>query len=284
VEQSVSTLETANVAALPDASRRCAGVRTFGGYPHIDCDATLDETRALKCPSCDAETERRQAADEARRSNDGQAQQLRLAGLSQPFISGAKSLKTIQLLTHEHGQAVNAIREWLCWTSGYGNRFGILLRGDLGIGKSDLCEAAIAEAVRRNRAAKYVNARALVLKLQTAFRDDAPESAEMIIERYVRRESALFLAIDDLGATKPTRFSADCLYTLLERRARDQMPTIIATNYKSLADLAERLKASDGDDLDVIRPVDRIEELTPRVITIRGSSLRSTISRATDQC
>ena len=185
-------------------------------------------------------------------------------------------MKTIQPLTQRHPEAVAAIEQLVTWTTEDGCRLSLRFVGDPGVGKSDLAEAFIQSVVSRGRPGLYVNARSLLLRLQGSFRNDAAESTDVIINRYA---TVTFLAIDDLGSTKPSRFTSDCLYELLERRTRNQLPTVVTANYVSLADLAQRLAPSDGDALDSIRPVDRIDELTPRVIVLRGASQRPLVSR-----
>jgi DNA replication protein DnaC len=277
MQKSKTTLAVDKAATPSLPTRLCTGVRPFAGEPALKCDAELPDGRTWCCDRCDAETERRQSTDASRRANAGHTQLLQLAGLSAPFVAGVKSLKSIRPLTAQHREALAAIERWVRWTPGAGCSLGILLTGDPGVGKSDFAEAAISEVVQRGRPGLYANARAQLLKLQGSFRDDAPESTAAIIERLA---TVLFLAIDDLGASRPTRFTADAMYEVLERRTRDQLPTILVSNYFTLESLAQRMAPSDGDALDAIRPVDRIDELCPTTIVIRGASMRSTVSKS----
>jgi DNA replication protein DnaC len=279
MQQSTASLPVAErvIAPRPLAGQRtCAGVRPYGGEPWLKCGAELTGDRAFHCESCDAEVERRQGLEELRVSNDGRMKLLQIAGLSQPFITGSKSLGSIRPLTPQHSDALAAVLRLTHWTPADGCRLSVRLCGDPGVGKSDIAEAAIAAIIGRSRPAAYVNARTLLLRLQGSFRDDAPESTDAMIQRFATIQ---FLALDDLGASKPTRFTGDALYEILERRTRNELPTIVVSNYVNLADLAQRLAPPDGDALDSIRPVDRIDELCPRSFELRGVSLRSTISR-----
>lgn len=55
------------------AVRKCTGVRPAAGEPAIACSAKLTAGQTRQCPRCDAEVERRQAADISRRAGDGRA-------------------------------------------------------------------------------------------------------------------------------------------------------------------------------------------------------------------
>ena len=259
-----------------EAPRKCSGVRSAAGERSISCDAELSEDRKFLCAQCDVEVERRQSAEIARRTNDGRVKLLQLAGLSAPFITGVKSLRSVRQLTLQHREAIAVIERLLRWMPEDGCTLNARIVGSIGVGKSDIAEGFIAEVVARGHGALYVNARTLLVKLQSSFRDTAPESTDAMVERHAKIQ---FLAVDDLGASKPTRFTADALYELFERRTRNQLPTVVVSNYCTLTDLAERLAPSDGDALDAIRPVDRLDELCPRVIEIRGASLRAVVSR-----
>lgn len=271
-------INSALTSAIAEAST-CMGVPPFRGQRRVECGEPLPVGRFRLCSRCDAEIERRQEAAADEIVTDGRRRALEASGISVPFTTGAKSLDTVRIISDEHQAAMVAVRRFINWTPDDGNTRGVLLRGDAGIGKTDLAEGATRELVLKGKPAKYVNARTLATALQTAFRDNATESVDEILDRYTARDRALWLALDDLGATRTTRFISDSFYSLLERRARNQMPTLIVTNYQSMADLAARLKPTDGDALDAIRPVDRIEELAPVVITLRGSSQRALVSR-----
>jgi DNA replication protein DnaC len=255
-------------------ARHCYGVPPIRG-PRVECGLSLDEDSRV-CSSCSLEIERRNSTDTDEHVDHGRRAELRVAGLSAPYVDGRKSLATVRPLTAEHGRAIAAVRQWLAWTADSGNSLGILLRGDPGVGKSDISEAAIQAARLSGRSAAFVNCRALAIRLQDSYREGATESVSSIIDYY---SGARFLALDDLGATKTTRFVVDAIYLLLERRARDGRPTIITTNYLSMTDLATRLRPPDGDALDSIRPCDRVQELCPRVFDLRGRSLRSQVNR-----
>lgn len=267
-------------ASTSRIARVCAGVPASRFGVAILCRSELGTDRFRLCESCDAEIERRNAIhDSADTDRDLQAR-LERAGLPRPFITGSKSLDTFRTLSGEHERARVAVRRWLEWRDDDGCTANLLVRGGPGIGKSHLLLGAVREAVCAGKVARYVNARDLSLRLQASFRDNSPESAHDVLNYYTSPEHALFLAWDDIGATKTTRFVADCAYTLLERRARAELPTIISTNYSTMRELAERLLPVDGDALDAIRPTDRIDELCPNAITLRGDSQRSIVGRS----
>jgi DNA replication protein DnaC len=269
-----SSAIASNPSLLAPAGRRCAGVPAFGGA-RIVCDVEIPSDRRL-CGPCDGEIERRNAVADQKRQSDGRTKLLQATGISRPFVLGVKSLQTVRPVTNAHRDAIAAAAALARWTVDHGCTLNFRIVGDPGVGKSDLAEGAIAAAATAGHSALFVNARSLNVRLQASYRDDSPESTQAIIDRYA---TTRFLGFDDLGASKPTRFTADALYEIFERRTRDRLPTIVTSNYITLSDLATRLAPSDGDALDSIRPVDRLDELCPRAIVIRGSSLRSVVGR-----
>lgn len=271
------------------APRVCRGVPSvlhgaygFGSGAQIVCTLQL-EPPATICAGCAEEIERRSAASDARHAAEALRKRLEAANLPAPFVSGTKTLDTLRALSTDHVKWIGSLREWLNWETTDGCRLNVLVRGGAGLGKTHGLQGAIREAIIAGERAMYTNARDLALKLQGSFRDHAKESTEEILDRFTRPNGpAHFLALDDIGATKPTRFISDAFYTLLDRRAQNELPTLVSTNYERLSDLAERLLPSDGDALDAIRPVDRLEELAPITFTLRGESQRSKVNRGRD--
>jgi DNA replication protein DnaC len=84
------------------------------------------------------------------------------------------------------------------------------------------------ELIRKSRIdyeAKFITAPEFLLKIRDCYSNDHPESK--IINEY---SSAPMLVIDDPGAEKASEFAIQSLYVLIDRRYREQLPTIVTTN------------------------------------------------------
>ena len=115
---------------------------------------------------------------------------------------------------------------------------GLLFLGDSGVGKTHLMIAILNEVTRsKGREALYVNFADLLMKIQSTFKSDSSESKEDIIGPYIGVE---LLALDELGATKPSEFARDMLYALLNARYNQRKITIATSNFRDELGPGER--------------------------------------------
>lgn len=270
---------SAQSLAIGNAPRICQGVRPVNGHPYQACTTTLSG-RAFACDSCAAEFERRLEDGDSKRIREAWQKSMLAAGFAPAFIEGRKTLATVRHLSTGHVKAVRAAEDLKDWTRSDGCRKSFLLRGGPGVGKSLIAEAAgaaFAEARGgENAAALFYNARQLGLDLQAASSPSSANSVDAILKRC---QTARLLILDDVGATRSTRFQLDGIYSVLDYRCRHEAPVIITSNYESMANLAVRMVPDGGDLQDAQRVVDRIEELCPIVITLSGQSQRSVVNR-----
>jgi DNA replication protein DnaC len=294
-------------SVLPENSQTSSVVKTCRGvppyvpgvyarrdeWPAISCETVIPplvtddpslpgSIRANVCDSCAAELQRRSDATLAEQDEESLRLRIERAGwpvaLPKPFVTGAKSLASWRPLSSEHPRALAACRELI---AALGDRWSdvslnAMIVGGPGTGKSHLLCGVVREVIRSGKRALFVNCRDLAVALQCSFRDGAKVSADEIITRL---SSPVLLALDDIGATKATRLVADSFYSILERRAQNELPTIVSSNYTTMRELAERLLPPDGDELDAIRPVDRLRELCPRTFHLKGESQRAKVNR-----
>jgi len=82
----------------------------------------------------------------------------------------------------------------------------------------------------------------LLLRIQSTFKSDSSDSKEDVIAPYVDVE---LLVLDELGATKPTDFVRDMLYSLLNQRYNRRRITVATTNYFDEPPKGEREKLED---------------------------------------
>jgi DNA replication protein DnaC len=106
---------------------------------------------------------------------------------------------------------------------------GLLIVGPVGVGKTHLAVAILAELVDTMGAkGVFCDFTELLGLLQASFSGGGEESTEQILDVY--REAEL-LVLDELGARRPTDWARDVLYGLLNTRYNRSRITILTTNF-----------------------------------------------------
>jgi DNA replication protein DnaC len=123
------------------------------------------------------------------------------------------------------------------------NESGLLFMGNSGVGKTHLAIAILNYVTQeKGLTGRYVDFSDLLLRIQSTFKSDSPDSKEDLIAPYVDVE---LLVLDELGATKPTDFTRDMLYSLLNQRYNRRRITVATTNYFDEPPKGEREKLED---------------------------------------
>lgn len=142
----------------------------------------------------------------------------------------------------------------------------LYLTGPRGTGKTHMAAAIIREIVLDKTPShslsglQWTSAPDLLLEIRATFRDGSERSEKEIIEQY---SNCKLLVLDDLGAEKTSGWSLQTLYTIIDRRYREERQTIITSNL-SLDELAAQV-----DD----RIASRLSELC-RVVVLTGRDRR----------
>jgi DNA replication protein DnaC len=105
---------------------------------------------------------------------------------------------------------------------------GLLLMGPSGVGKTHLAVASLKELIRRGHAGLFCDYRELLKEIQASY-NPASESTEMGILEPIRTTEVL--ALDDLGASKPSAWVLDIIGLALNARYNERRVTILTTNY-----------------------------------------------------
>ena len=171
---------------------------------------TPDGKRLVPC-SC-----REGAASEARRRAAGIPERYRGCSLAGYGTSNEsqRAAKSLSRRFVEEYPAVNA---------------GLLFVGPSGVGKTHLAAAILAELVdTRGAKGLFVDFSDLMDRIQATFGRSAEGSAEDILAPI--RDVEL-LVLDELGARRPTDFTRDVLYGVLNTRYSRKRITLVTTNF-----------------------------------------------------
>ncbi len=107
------------------------------------------------------------------------------------------------------------------------NPHDLVMWGTPGSGKTHLAVSILREVVRRGGSALFVTVPELLLEIRNSFSRSEGTAEDEIISRYC---AVPLLILDDLGAEKTTEYSITTLYLIIDRRYREEMPTVVTTN------------------------------------------------------
>ena len=141
--------------------------------------------------------------------------------------------------------------------------------GDLGTGKTHLAAAIANKIIQHGRAVKFTTFSRMLQDIRSAFYAESRETEAEAVKRY---QNAPILFIDDLGKEKPTEWNIALLFSLIDFRYCNGLPTVITSNY-TLDDLADKLTPPMGDKMTAEAITDRLWEECQQ-IRINGQSWR----------
>lgn len=113
---------------------------------------------------------------------------------------------------------------------------GIRLVGSYGCGKTHLTAAIIHRLAEQGIGGMFVVVPELLRAIRKGY-NSPDESADKLVSL---TEDAPLLALDDLGAEKPSDWVREQLYVIINRRYENMLPTIITTNC-STQELVDRI-------------------------------------------
>jgi len=220
-----------------DSDVCCQCGDSFEYKPVLWWDGTRSPYQPSLCARCTEEAEKARAFEEKRqhyemssfyRLRDDRGSRLGQASLA-AFEQGA-----------HNAAALKAATAWLAEE----RKPNLIIVGPIGSGKSYLA-ACLYNALHAHwEPAYWLNAGSLMAQIRRGFsdRDAAAEAGE----RMELAERAPYLVLDDLGKVHPGKdvsWVEETFYSIVEARYRNELPTIVTTEWKSAA-LAERVGMS----------------------------------------
>src|SRR5437870_1694074 len=165
---------------------------------------------------------------------------------------------------------------------------GLLIIGKIGVGKTHLAVGIIKELIlTKGLPCLFYDYRELLKQIQNSY-NDSVKATELDVLRPVFETEVL--ALDELGAVKPTEWVWDTVSLILNTRYNDNRTTIITTNYPDDAardsngttEFARAQRAARGETLgDRIgeRMRSRLHEMC-RIVKMEGADFRQTFKSA----
>lgn len=148
---------------------------------------------------------------------------------------------------------------------------GVVIMGNLGVGKTHLCLAMMNELISKHLVGcEYANVRVTLDEMKNSF--DGVVINPVL--RLKRRELVIF---DDLGSERPTEWTLDAISSLVIWRYEHHLPTVFTTNARTWDELVEMLAGNFGR-FRTERLVERILERN-EAVSISGRSWRKPLER-----
>jgi DNA replication protein DnaC len=220
-----------------------------------DCggDAPVRELLGLSIPArrCDpceaAHLEREEGEQRARLSVEA----LERAGATPRLLE-----QSLDTFPGDDPDALRAARDWIDrWRAG--ERRNLWLSGPLGLGKTGIAwgivrELALTEVDAymdadeefRGYGPRPVSLFVIWRDLLADLRDAIALGGDAAASLFDRARTVPVLALDDLGAERPTAYALEQLANLVEHRYQRRVPTVVTSNYGT-RDLAARLGQED---------------------------------------
>lgn len=154
------------------------------------------------------------------------------------------------------------------WAYHYRNGDGLYIEGTNGTGKTHLAAAIALQLIGNGIPVICKTSSDLLMDIKRSFdREDVSEA--QVLDVYKKVD---LLIVDDLGKEQCSDWSISTLYSIINDRYEDMMPTIITTNY-SVDELVRALTPKGYDDSKIVAIISRLRE-TSTVMTMVWDDIR----------
>lgn len=147
------------------------------------------------------------------------------------------------------------------WDDMRKDNMGILLYGSKGTGKTFYASCVYNELIKRRVLCGFTSTANLMNLLSKWDKDELYEVLDRV----------KLLVLDDLGAERDTTYSAELMYSVIDKRYKTGLPTIVTTNL-------DRGEMDAETDIYRSRIYDRVIEMCPIAIPMAGTSKRGIIA------
>lgn len=130
-------------------------------------------------------------------------------------------------------KALAAVQAWL---DGEGND-GLFIHGEYGVGKTGIVAAVLKTLMEHDRDGYFIPVPDLLDSIRATYGEHATEDDHKLLRRVKDVE---LLVLDDIGAERPSDWVVEKLFTIINRRHSEMLPTFFTSNL-SIPQLAERL-------------------------------------------
>ena len=187
-------------------------------------------------------------------------------------------------LSHAHLAAKKFVQTYPLDTNG----IGILLTGNIGVGKTHLAVGILQAMIERGAQGLFFDYRELLKQVQHSYNPAVAATELGILEPIFNAE---ILVLDEIGASKPTDWVWDTVSHILNTRYNDRRTTILTTNYANLPPAGVEVQGTTpiavnryredtlGDRIGE-RMRSRLQEMCV-VMEMRGEDFRQRVKRAT---
>lgn len=174
----------------------------------------------ILCGVCSLAQEIALAHEEAHRENTLRDERLRerRQDCRIPEIYRSLTWKDIEI-DNGNRAAVEDAKRW-----GRGELKGLVLSGDVGIGKT-LIAAVAANALMRRRRVRWFSASKLMAQARAGFKNP---SRDEVTELLINERMALVL--DDIDKIAPTEYALDIFFQVIDSRTANATPLLVTTN------------------------------------------------------
>lgn len=234
----------------------------FPGYKPCGCEQAQTEAEREK-----AEKRKIISLEEHRLKEERRKERIKNlfgnSGMSQRALEC--SLDKYQI-TFENSEAVKVCNEYISDFDiiSRSNRNGLYITGPCGVGKSHLAFSIANSLIEKGNSVIAMTMIDLLLKIRSSYKVDNKKE-EDILKIY---EDCTLLVIDDLGKEKPTEWTLQMVYSIIDRRYNAKKPVIVTTNFN-----ANELMEVFGNSSISQAIIDRLFEIC-RYVPIEGESFR----------
>lgn len=191
------------------------------------------EVNLWYCPVCDQLEQEEKAKEQEKKRIEDELKRKEIMNNPEPLLSKIGVGKRHLYCSFENYQGGDKIKS-ICMDI-INNPRDLILSGSAGSGKTHLAVAILREWVRQQRIKVnfiegngiFITVPDLLLQIRQVFNDRSDKSEAEIVNKYSKVD---YLLLDDLGAEKSTEWSITTLYTIIDQRYRQELPTIVTTN------------------------------------------------------